>query len=113
MTRKNAERQEAIERLREMLKPGDTVYTILRHVSRSGMSRVIDCYTKDHQWIGYRVALVTESKYDDKQRGVRIGGCGMDMGFALVYDLSWVLFGRNNPNRSDNDGGYALKQEWL
>lgn len=36
------EREEAVAQLRKMLKPGDTVHTILRHVSKSGMSRRID-----------------------------------------------------------------------
>lgn len=40
-SQKAQERQQAIERLREILKPGDTVYTIIRHVSRSGMQRSI------------------------------------------------------------------------
>lgn len=35
------EQTEAIAKLREWLKPGDTVYTILEHVSSSGMSRSI------------------------------------------------------------------------
>ena len=35
------ERDEARARLREILKPGDTVYTVLRHVSASGMSQVL------------------------------------------------------------------------
>ena len=38
---KKAEQAEAIARLREWIKPGDTVYTILDHVSSSGMSRAI------------------------------------------------------------------------
>ena len=33
--------QEAFDTLRKMLKPGDTVHTILDNVSRSGMSRNI------------------------------------------------------------------------
>src|SRR5712664_4764104 len=42
MTKKqSAERDEAIVRLRETLKPGDTVHTTLAHVSRSGMQREI------------------------------------------------------------------------
>ena len=36
-----AERAEAIAKLREWIKPGDTVYTVLDSVSRSGMSRHI------------------------------------------------------------------------
>ena len=39
-----SERDEAIARLRSTLKPGDTVYTVLRNCSRSGMSRSIDIY---------------------------------------------------------------------
>jgi hypothetical protein len=38
---KDTARQEAIAQLREWIKPGDTVYTIVRHVSRSGMQRTI------------------------------------------------------------------------
>jgi hypothetical protein len=36
-----AERDRCIEDLRTLLKPGDTVHTVLRHVSRSGMFRRI------------------------------------------------------------------------
>ena len=36
-----AERDQARETLRKYIKPGDTVWTILRHVSRSGMQRRI------------------------------------------------------------------------
>ena len=34
---------------------------------------------------------------------VGVGGCGMDMGFHLVYTLSRELF----------DDGYYVKHEWL
>ena len=63
-----------------------------------------------------------------KTGGVRVSGCGMDMGFHLVYALSSALFpegfipaeaghtyGRNgtDPHERDPDGGYALNQKWL
>ena len=38
----NDEREQAISRLRELCPPGTTVYTIMRHRSRSGTSRVVD-----------------------------------------------------------------------
>jgi hypothetical protein len=41
LTKQQTERQDAIARLRDWIKPGDTVYTILDHVSASGMSRAI------------------------------------------------------------------------
>jgi len=120
------EREQAIEQLQKLLKPGDKVYTVLRHVSASGMSRRIDLYTiKDNRPIyltGY-AAKALGLRRSPKKEGVTVGGCGMDMGFHLVYELSGVLFrdgfkvngvGRNGDTSGhDNDGGYALKHEWL
>jgi hypothetical protein len=34
---------------------------------------------------------------------VKVHGCGMDMGFHAVYELSGALFG----------DGYSLKHKWL
>lgn len=88
------DRTEAIERLRKILKPGDTVYTILRHVSKFGMSRDIDLYKIDGgepmYLSGYAANALGESR--SKDQGIRVGGCGMDMGFHLVYNLSRTLW---------------------
>jgi hypothetical protein len=115
-------KDEAVKVLREDLKPGDTVNCILRHVSRSGMSRSISLLKGD-QDITYYAGLVTENRIDQKNGGIKITGFGMDMGFALVYDLAYRLFpegfkvdgvGRNGDTSGwDNDGGYALKYRWL
>jgi len=113
MTRKvtKAERQEAIDRLREILKPGDTVYTIVKHVSRSGMLRHIELYViKDNEpqrLSGWAADALGWRWTND---GVVVGGCGMDMGFHTVYELAATLF--NHPI-SGNPDGYALKQRWL
>lgn len=97
-----AERQEAIERLREWIKPGDTVYTVLDHVSRSGMSRNIRVVLlKTNPDTGevvtlhpnHAVALAIGAKQAKHGDGLTIGGCGMDMGFHLVNSLSAVLYG--------------------
>jgi len=94
--------------LLNILKAGDTVYTVLRHVSASGMSRRIDLYTfRDNKPVylsGYFAMLQCESP---PENGYKVGGCGMDMGFHLVYSLSSLLFG------STDRGGYALRHEWL
>ncbi len=101
MTRKqNAERQTAIESLRKIIKPGDTVYTILDHVSRSGMSRnirVVVPYTDDDGAVGhwhpnYNVGLAIDARRAKNGDGLVMGGCGMDMGFSLVSNLSAVLY---------------------
>jgi hypothetical protein len=85
---------ECLNHLRQLLNPGDTVYTKLIHVSRSGMYRVIDLYViKDNQPIrisGYASDLL--GGYDSKWEGCKASGCGMDMGFHLVYGLGYHLF---------------------
>lgn len=101
-------------RLLEILKHGDTVYTVLRHVSTSGMSRRIDLYTvRDNrpQYLSGYAATVTGWKLHDNG-GIVVGGCGMDMGFHLVYTLSSILF-RDNPIEGRNHSGYELRHEWL
>jgi hypothetical protein len=105
------ERREAIENLRKRIKPADTVYTVLRHVSRSGMSRGIDLYIIEDGrpvWITglVGIALDRRQSIEDwrKQKGLKIGGCGMDMGFALVHDLSAVLYGHKAGYKCLGDG---------
>lgn len=98
MAQTKAQREErayAIERLKEIIQPGDTVYTILRHVSSSGMMRHISAVViKDgeHYAITRLVALATDSKmvYAGTD-AIKVAGAGMDMGFALIYDLSYRL----------------------
>lgn len=103
-----AEQVEARERLRELLPKGTKVYTILRHVSQNGMSRDISpvLITNDQPWdFSYLVAKAGIYPRSRRQNGdgVRIGGAGMDMGFALVYDLAQFL----------HNDGYSLSQSWL
>lgn len=108
-TKVQLEREKAIEYLKEILSPGDTVYTILKHVSRSGMYRVIDLVVPvlhDNKPVIIHLswnAAKLLGGYDKNHEGCKAKGCGMDMGFSLVHDLSYVLF----------QDGYALKQSWL
>lgn len=94
------EREEALAQLRGWLKPGDTVYTILRHVSRSGMQREIGLCVplkggdgKEPTFIhpNYSASRVLGER-QGKRDGLIVGGCGMDMGFHLVYNLGYNLF---------------------
>lgn len=94
-----SERDEKIAELRETLKPGTTVYTLLRNVSRSGMSRDMDVYVmegNEPRRITWSVAKAADLTYNTKSEAIRMGGCGMDMGFALVYNLSRALYGRDH-----------------
>lgn len=121
------DRREAIEYLRSILKPGDTVYTVLRHVSASGMSRRIDIFEIRNDCpicLTYWVSIALGYKRSDKG-GLVIEGGGMDMDFHVVYELGRFLFpkgfelpkgkiGRNGDKSGfDKNGGYALNQRWL
>jgi hypothetical protein len=138
-----ADQQDAITYLKTQLSPGDTVYCVLRHVSRSGMMRHIDFYkmTDDGpQWLSPNVAEALDYPTSDSG-ALKVGGCGMDMGFHVVYTLSRTLFrdgwacigdgdSRNrcpsndhnnpgpdrrnySPDHHHKDGGYALRHRWM
>lgn len=114
------EQQKSIEYLRSVLKPGDTVYTVLTHVSSSGMSRDIKCLISTNEakengtlmthetnkptishWenckivdIGWHVSRALNWPLSKKSDwAVKVSGTGMDMAFHLVYSLASVLFG--------------------
>ena len=68
-----------------------------------------------------------------KRDGLIVGGCGMDMGFEIVYNLGRTLWPDGAPcvgekcqsndhhngdwdytaGKLHRDGGYALKHQWL
>lgn len=146
---------EALATLRTMLKPGDTVYCVLRHRAASGMFRVIDlvipyrhyenvypakpadlaAYPGESDYsakpkkvfkevrirsIGYLAAKAMGDNYDSDRSGIKSSGCGMDMGFALVYSLGATIWPKGTPKphgkrngEPDREGGYALKHSWL
>ena len=129
---KEALHAKAISDLREMLKPGDTVYTSVDHVSTSGMTRHISLrIIRDNEPrnITYLVARALDWRQSEKTNGVVVEGCGMDMCFHTVYCLSRVLFppgsyicpgkdcrsndhsngDRNYEPHAHSDGGYALR----
>lgn len=129
-------KDEALKRLKEVgVKPGATIYTILRHVSSSGMSRRISLIVmrkgEPCQIDGMVEALgVAKSKrvtrygmggsYQSREEGLVANGAGMDMGFDLVYRLGRTMWPKGTPKphgsrngAPDRDGGYALKHEWL
>jgi hypothetical protein len=85
------EREWAKDQLRETLPPGSTVWTILRQVSSSGMSRHISVSGPDHEYLDGLVALALDYP-TAKDGSLRVGGGEMDMGFAVVSDLSYALY---------------------
>ena len=103
-------KEEAIKTLKENIKEGDVIYTQLNHTSQSGMMRHIKVrQIKNNYPLDWsRLVAIALDWKEAKDRfggynGIKVGGCGMDMGFHLVYTLSSVLY---------NDG-YAIKHNWL
>jgi hypothetical protein len=111
----------AREMLTRWFPKGSTVYTILRSVSRTGMTRVIGVvslratpvqHMAGHPSADYEVSvahpnyyasLLTGYKLMERDDGLKLHGAGMDMGFELAYTLSRELYG----------DGYALNHKWL
>lgn len=115
------ELEETKKRLKDLLPVKDAkathdpnapkVYAIIRSVAPSGMSRRIDFYTITNDYngkpmmqflTGY-IAQVLDYKRSMEKDGILVKGCGMDMAFAVTYELSMLLY----------DNGYALKSEIL
>ena len=137
------EKGEAIRRLRGWIKPGDLVYTVLRRRSSSGMTRhisVLGIWDKSEE--GSRISDFTWNaakalgcRMDRDTGGLVVGGCRMDMGYHLVYNLGRVLYqdigfkcigekARCLSNAHSNgegytkgkrhsDAGYSLRHSWL
>ena len=108
--------------------PGTTVYTDVKHVSKSGMSRDIAVYIILDGEIcdisGYVARILGYRRRDNG--GVRVGGCGMDMGYHLVMNLSYALHGWKNVNVPEEKNGrpftpsveayragYSLNHRWI
>ena len=115
---KAALKAESMKALRRMLKPGDTVHCVLRHISKSGMFRRIDFYKVrrgDMLYLSGHMANVLDLNIGDKD-GLPVGGCGRDMGFAMVYDLARSMWPKGTPKdhhgEPNEDGGYGLVRKW-
>ena len=122
------------ESLRDLLAPRGTerrtLYSILRHVSKSGASRRIsflvadrcgvnlpDCRVRDVTW---HVGNVTGYRAGARGQGLVVNGGGMDMGFQVAYALGQALWPKGTPEPHgtrngvpDSEGGYAIKHSWL
>ena len=86
----------------------NTIYIELVSVSRSGLQRHVTCHLIDDSNntinITDQVAAYSDMVLND--RGIRLNGVGMDMGFHLVYTLSRQLF-------EGEDAGYQLRHRWF
>tara|TARA_R100001369_G_scaffold42030_1_gene68255 strand:- start:310 stop:654 length:345 start_codon:yes stop_codon:yes gene_type:complete len=100
------------ETLQAYFPKGSTAYTVLRHTSKSGMTRHISVLATSVRSgdgsisnVSYTVAELLKWKHAPRTQtaAIKVGGCGMDMGFHLIYTLSSILYG----------DGLAIKQRWV
>ena len=108
--------KEARELLQKNVQKDDTIFFVVKRVSNSGMYRHIDFYKFDVKdtfeegenrvrkvWLSSAIAKVLGYSFKEQTQSVGVQGCGMDMGFSVIYNLAHNLF----------DDGYALKHEQL
>lgn len=86
---------------------GSTIYCVLRHVSRSGMFRIIDLFVIVDGDVRYLHSLADDKRMpftrDACRDGFRVSGAGMDMGFHVVYSIG----------RAFREDGYHFNMRWL
>lgn len=95
------------------------VWAEIKHVSQSGMTRDIAFYIpvyahdgklsmRNITWI---MSKLIDRRYNDKNGGIRVHGCGMDMAYDCIYNLSCRLYSPDG--KYDRDAAYKLKREWM
>jgi hypothetical protein len=94
------ETREAQDILRDILTPGQTIYTGLRSVASNGMSRHIEVLVPGvaqdgKPYIRNITSLVARAlgmRVSDMTDALVVGGTGMDMGFHVVYSIGSALY---------------------
>lgn len=112
-------RENSINRLRLMLTPGDTVYTLVNHASSTGMSRSIKLFAiveNDIRDLSFTASIALDWPMHTKG-GIKVNGGmrSMDMAFHTVYTLASILYPAANGQDSyeDKTGRYSLKNRSL
>lgn len=108
------QREWAKVKLHEILNPGATIYQVVRHVSGSGMRREISSFAVHNGELvrlDYYIKCLTGRRLG-KHDGIVCDGCGMDMGYDLVYKIGCYLYPQGTGGEH-NHGGYALNQRWM
>lgn len=89
------ELKNAKDQLISLLSETDIIYTVLRSVSKSGLSRSISFYVVDNNKeivnINYYIKTLLGYKFNKTRDGLIVKGCGMDMGYHVVHTLKHEL----------------------
>ena len=77
-------------KLDELLNRKQEIYSIIRHVSQSGMTRHISFFIirNNEIWhIGNLISDYLDYRPNKNYNGLVVQGCGMDMAFSVVNNL--------------------------
>jgi len=80
---------------KDILQPGQRIYCVLKHISRTGLNRTISFYAiKDDDLLNITedAAQLLGKKLDNENHGVKFGGTG-DHAERFVSLLATELFG--------------------
>ena len=91
---KNNTHSEAFEYFKKNLRLNDTIYCIVRHVSKSAMTRHIaffDIKNNDTSIISSRIADLLGYKMNKDHDAVIVGGCGSNMAFTVINNLQETM----------------------
>tara|TARA_R110002020_G_scaffold174057_1_gene365063 strand:+ start:65 stop:340 length:276 start_codon:yes stop_codon:yes gene_type:complete len=84
----------------------ETIYSIISHVSKSGMTRHISFFKiidNEPEYINHEINDLLDYKFSKNYNGLVVGGCGMDMAFHVVYSYGKVK----------HDNGYYYRSRIL
>lgn len=108
---------EAKETLIRLLGDKTNVYVVQTHVSKSGMQRRLKLFIAGFVY-NDEPGLINITYLADRilgwgmdERGLKVGGCGMDMHFHTVYTISSILYGRNEDGSYNQEGCYKLQTQ--
>lgn len=121
---KDAQAAAGLEALKECIQVGSRIYYTVTSVAASGMSRHMKFFmVRDGEIksLTHAIAAALALKWNG-DGSLTISGCGMDMGFHVVYTIGRMLWpegdgktvtGRNGDKGPETDGGYLLKYSYL
>lgn len=96
---------------------GSDIYVQRHHISPSGMTHALSFYVVTKTGLSCIDDLIHDIagySFDSRHGGLRVRGCGMDMGFAVVYNFSGEVYrGSRSKKIAPRREGYALKSRWL
>jgi hypothetical protein len=95
--------RESLAKLQAYLPIGSTVYTMVRHISASGMSKRISAFTVVNGEIvdiDYLLIRAELGKTRGDKQGLYVTGVNLSLEYHLVHNLGRTL----------HSDGYALKQ---